>query len=58
MNKNNIGLFIMFLGGLGLGLLLGVEFSYQYTTIIGSVLLLISIGSTILFSLKIENKMK
>jgi hypothetical protein len=58
MNEKNIGLFIMFLGGLGLGLLLGVEFAYQYTTIIGAILLLISIGSIILSSLTSEIKMK
>jgi hypothetical protein len=58
MNEKNIGIFIMFLGGLGLGLLLGVEFAYQYTTIIGAILLLISIGSTILSSIKSKNKMK
>jgi hypothetical protein len=46
----------MFLGGLGLGLLLGVEFAYQYTTIIGAILLLISIGSIILSSIKSKNK--
>ena len=56
MNGKNIGLFIMFLGGLGLGLLLGVEFAYQYTTIIGAFLLLISIGSIILSSIKSKNK--
>ncbi len=48
--KKNIGLLIIFIGGLGLGLLLGSEFSGSYITIIGAILLLFTIISIILLS--------
>lgn len=40
-----IGLAIGIIGGIGLGLLLGREFSGNYITIIGAILIIISITS-------------
>jgi len=50
MNKKNIGFLIIFIGGLGLGLLLGNEFKGSYIAIIGAILLIISIISIALLS--------
>jgi hypothetical protein len=49
---DKIGFVIGILGGIGLGLILGSEFSGRYITIIGAILIIISIVSLIFFSLK------
>ena len=46
------GLAIGILGGIGLGLLLGSEFSGRYITLIGAVFIIVSILSLIVFSYK------
>jgi len=46
------GYVIGIIGGIGLGLLLGSEYPYRYITLIGAVLIIISILSTIIFSNK------
>jgi hypothetical protein len=46
------GLFIGIIGGLGLGLLLGSEFSGSYITIIGAILVVISIVTIVVLSYK------
>jgi len=46
----------MFIGGLGLGLLLGSEFSGSYITIIGAVLLIITLISMIILSYNNKDK--
>jgi hypothetical protein len=46
------GLFIGIIGGIGLGILLGSEFSGRNITIIGAILLVISIVTIGLFSIK------
>jgi len=50
MEKNGIAVGII--GGLGLGLLLGVEYSSRYVTIVGAILVVISILIIILLSRK------
>ena len=49
---NKIGNCIGIMAGIGLGLLLGSEFSGRYITIIGAVLILISLLSMIVLSIK------
>jgi len=49
---NKLALTIGIIGGAGLGLLLGNEFSGRYITIIGAILVLISIISIGVFSYK------
>ncbi len=56
MIRKNVGFLIMFIGGLGLGLLLGNEFSSSYITIVGAILLLITIGSIIILSYNKKDK--
>ena len=52
MDKNkNIGFVIAVIGGIGLGLLLGNEFSGLIITIFGAIFILLSIISTIILSL-------
>jgi len=46
------GLSIGVIGGIGLGLLLGSEFSGRYITILGAILVIISIVSISLLSYK------
>lgn len=53
MNKSGLGIGII--GGLGLGLLLGSEFSGSNITIIGAVLVIISLVSMGFFSYKEKN---
>jgi hypothetical protein len=50
MNKTGIGIGIM--GGLGLGLLLGNEFSSSYVAILGAIILGIALLSLIILSYK------
>ena len=50
------GLFIGILGGFGLGLMLGSEFSGWYSTIIGALVVIISLVSMGVLSYKIKNK--
>jgi hypothetical protein len=47
-----LGLGIGVIGGLGLGLLLGSEFSGSYVTYFGAILIIISLVSTGYFSYK------
>jgi len=47
-----VGLTIGILGGIGLGLLLGSEFTSRYITIIGAILVIFSIISLIFLSYK------
>lgn len=54
MNKS--GLIIGIFGGIGLGLLLGNEFSGRIITILGAVILIISLCSMIIFSYKTKKK--
>jgi hypothetical protein len=49
---NKTGLAIGILGGVGIGLLLGSEFSGRYITIIGAILVIISIISLVFFTYK------
>jgi hypothetical protein len=49
------GLFIGIIGGIGLGLLLGSEFSGRYITILGAILIIFSIGAICVFSFKDKN---
>ena len=53
---DKIGLGIGILGGIGLGLLLGSEFTGRNITIIGAILIIISILSLIAFSFKEKNR--
>ena len=46
------GLIIGLIGGIGLGLLLGAEYSFRYTTIIGAVLVCLSLSLKIYISFK------
>jgi len=46
------GLFIGIVAGIGLGLLLGSEFSGRNITILGAILVLISLFSIVVFSYK------
>ena len=46
------GLFIGIIGGIGLGLLLGSEFAGRYITIFGAILVIISLVSISIISLK------
>jgi hypothetical protein len=52
LNMNNTGLSLGILGGIGLGLLLGSEFSGQYITILGAIFVIISIFGIIVLSYK------
>ena len=52
ISMEKIGLAIGVLGGVGLGLLLGSEFSGRYSTIIGAILVIISIITIIVLSYK------
>jgi len=47
---NNTDVLIGIVGGFGLGLLLGREFSSKYITLIGAILIIISIASTAILS--------
>jgi predicted MFS family arabinose efflux permease len=51
-----IGVALGVIGGIGLGLMLGSEFSVRYTTFVGAGLVLISIVSMIIQSLRVKNK--
>jgi len=46
------GVTISVIGGIGLGLLLGSEFSKRYLTILGAILVIISMLSTVLICCK------
>jgi len=50
MDKSGVGIGVI--GGIGFGLLLGSEFSGSYSTILGAVLVVISIASMGLLSYK------
>ena len=52
------GLIIGIIGGIGLGLLLGVEYSSRYTTILGAILICISLGLKIIISFKNIKKIR
>ena len=54
---DKFGLAIGIIGGIGLGLLLGREFSGSYITILGAVLIIVSIVAIGLLSYK-EKKME
>lgn len=56
MKNKNISFLIIFIGGLGLGLLLGNEFSDSYITIIGAILLIITLISMIFLSYNKKDK--
>jgi len=49
---DKIGLSIGIIGGIGLGLMLGVEFSERYITILGAILVIISLVAMISLSYK------
>ena len=49
---DKIGLSIGIIGGIGLGLMLGVEFSERYITILGAILVIISLISIVVLSYK------
>ena len=51
-NIGKIGLTIGIIGGIGLGLLLGSEFSGRYITILGAILVIISIVTMGVLSIK------
>ena len=51
-----IGLIIGIIGGIGLGLMLGSEFSGRYVTLIGAGFVLISIVAIIVQSLLVKKK--
>jgi len=46
------GLFIGIIGGIGLGLLIGSEYSGRNITIIGAIFIVISIALMVIFSIK------
>jgi len=52
INMDKTGLFIGIITGLGLGLLLGSEFKGQYITILGAILVIVSLVSMAFFSNK------
>ena len=52
------GLFLGIAGGLGLGLIIGSEFSGSYITLIGAFLTLITIISIVFLSIKEKKKIK
>jgi len=52
---DKIALLIGIIGGIGLGLLLGSEYSGRYTTIIGAILVIISILTMGVLSYKTKN---
>lgn len=56
MKNKNISFLIIFIGGLGLGLLFGNEFSGSYITIIGAILLIITLISMIILSYNKKDK--
>ncbi len=47
-----IDIVIGIMGGFGLGILIGNEFNNTYTTIIGAILILVSIFSIVVFSME------
>ena len=51
-NIEKIGLSVGIIGGIGLGLMLGSEFSGRYITILGAILVIISLISMGLLSYK------
>ena len=51
-----LGVALGVIGGVGLGLMLGSEFSESYTTYIGAGLVLISIVAMVVQSLRAKNK--
>jgi hypothetical protein len=53
MDKSGLGIGVI--GGIGLGILLGSEFSSSYITILGSILVLISLISLFILSYKGKN---
>ena len=53
MNKSGISIGVI--GGLGLGLLLGSEFTGSYTTIVGAILIIIALISMVVLSYKEKN---
>jgi len=52
MNKS--GLSIGIIGGIGLGLMLGNEFSGRYIVILGAILIVISLISMAILSIKVK----
>ena len=52
----NLGVAIGIIGGIGLGLICGSEFSGRYITLIGAGLILISIISMSVQSLRVKKK--
>ena len=52
ISMDKIGLSVGIIGGVGLGLMLGSEFSGRYITILGAILVIISIVSIGLLSYK------
>lgn len=55
-NIGNIGVAIGVIGGVGLGLMLGNEFSGSNITLIGAGLVLISIIAMVIQSLRVKKK--
>ena len=53
---NHLGIFIGIIGGIGLGLLLGSEFSGTFSTIIGGVLVCIFLGLLLVYSFFLRKK--
>lgn len=49
---DKIGLSIGVIGGIGLGLMLGVEFSERYITIFGAIFVIISLVAMVILSYK------
>jgi len=51
---NKSGLSIGIIGGIGLGLMLGSEFSGRYIVILGAILIVISLISMAILSIKVK----
>jgi predicted MFS family arabinose efflux permease len=49
---NKVGVFIGIIGGIGLGILLGSEFSGRYMTLAGAILVVIALLSLVFLSKK------
>jgi len=47
---NHLGIFIGIIGGMGLGILLGSEFSGTFSTIVGGVLAVLFLGLLVFYS--------